>query len=65
MKGILHKEEYGWVVRYKKHTPGPWFEVPLCEDDCLKYNADLFDYLDEEIEFEIIDGNIAKLISKN
>ena len=29
MKGIIHKEEYGWVVRYKKQPNDPWFEVPI------------------------------------
>lgn len=51
MKGLLHKEEYGWVVRYKKQTPGPWFEVPIELGVAIKE-----EYENGEVEFEIISG---------
>jgi hypothetical protein len=49
MKGILHKEEYGWVVRYKKEGVKPWFELPLHPNNKTE---NLIDKL--EVEFEIV-----------
>lgn len=49
MKGILHKEEYGWVVRYKKKGTKPWFELPLHSNSI---NQNLID--NTEVEFEIV-----------
>lgn len=51
MKGIIHKEEYGWVVRYKKQPNDPWFEVPIEIGVSIKEEHE-----NREVEFKIISG---------
>lgn len=53
MKGVLYKEEYGWVVRYKKKGIKPWFELPLHSNSI---NPNLID--NTEIEFKIFTKTI-------
>jgi hypothetical protein len=54
MKGILHKESYGWVVRYKPEYkyPRPWLEMKIYPNDLL-YLLDSDD--NTEVEFNIVD----------
>lgn len=55
MKGIIHKEDYGWVVRYKlKEENGPWYETPVSPYEVFS-NTKVHSLLIEgnEVEFEI------------
>mgnify|MGYP007071562545 CR=1 FL=1 len=57
MKGTLIKEEYGWVVRYKKQPNGPWFELSIYPDSRdLTESLEYFKEEKEEVDFEIIWG---------
>ena len=69
MKGILHKTEQGWVVRYfdtEKAYDVMYCEesLPLHPDDVKQINADaqVFDNIEAriaaypDVEFEIVEG---------
>lgn len=55
MKGIIHKEDYGWVVRYKlREENSPWYELPISPYEITNnYQTRILLIEGNEVEFEI------------